>query len=107
MVRPARLESFVRYADAGLSRQRLQRHRKEMIDRRQHDEEGKPETQAPDDQLFLDRQQRLDGNGAQLLAQVGLAVLRHDELLIVVHFSSRVSGCAFFKAASFSWRAAA
>jgi hypothetical protein len=66
-----------------------------MIDRRQHDEERKPETQAPDDQLFLDRQQRLDRGGAQFLAQVGLGVLRHDELLIVVHFSIRVSSRAF------------
>lgn len=68
-----------------------------MIDRRQHDEEREPQAQAPDDQLLLDRQQRFDGGGAQFLAQVGLGVLRHDELLIVVHFRLCV----------FSWPAAA
>jgi hypothetical protein len=88
--------------DAGLAKQRLQRHRKEMIDRRQHDEEREPKTQAPGDQLLLDRQQWLDRDGAQFFAQTGLGILRHDELLIVVHFSSRV----FFEVLIFSWRAA-
>jgi hypothetical protein len=32
-----------------------------MIDRRQHGEEREPKAQAPDDQLLLDRQQRLEG----------------------------------------------
>jgi hypothetical protein len=38
-----------------------------MIDRRQHGEEREPKAQAPDDQLLLDRQQRLEGGGAQTI----------------------------------------
>ena len=67
-------------------RRPLRRHRPEMVDRGQHGEQHEAQAQAPDDQLLLDRQQRLDRAGAELAVQIGGGQLRHDDLLMVVHF---------------------
>src|ERR1700728_1065505 len=57
------------------------RHRKEVIDRCQHGQQHKAETQTPDNQLLLHRQQRFDRYAVQLFIKFGLSEVRHDTLL--------------------------
>jgi SAM-dependent methyltransferase len=75
---PSRI-GFLRQAADALHRCRpptscptLDRHRGEMVDQHQDGQQHEPDSRAPADQLFLDRQQRLDRSIQQLLSYIRL-----------------------------------